>query len=541
MSEPPDGPRRPAPESSPTSGYGPAPEQGPPDSNQQVTEPPATPDERPALAERHLHPVAAALAALDSVRDAIVSVVVLVVIGSQSGRLGNLAAVLAVGGALIAVTLGIARWRAETYTVVDGTIRHRRGLISREETVVPLARVHSIDTAQGPLQRLFGVHELHVQTAGGGARGEIVLRAVEPSEARRLRTVAGLPADPVAPDRPRWRLGGRGLIAVGLTAPQLGILLPLAAGTAALADNIFGDTGIRDAAVDAAPTEASGIAMLALLVLVVLWAVAFAGSLVVYAGFSVVRDGDHLRIERGFLQRRATTVPLARVHAISVAEGPLRRPFGLCSVRLETAGYGSEAGAARTLFPLLRLADLDGQLAELVPGLALERATAPARQEVGGGPSPATLQAGARGAEALAPDGWRRPPQRALRRYLLPRVLVGLLAGAILTVAVPSLWPLLPALALAGVLVGVAAFRAAGWRLAGGRLAARHGALTRRTVLVSAGRLQDHSLAQTPFQRRARLATFSMTVASGTSAAVAHLDVAPSQALFDSLRPIPDS
>ncbi|NLT05655.1 MAG: PH domain-containing protein [Solirubrobacterales bacterium] len=499
-------------------------------------------DARPALAARHLHPVAAVLAALDNVRDAVVSVVVLLVIGSQSGRLGTMAAWLAVGGAALAVSVGYARWRAETYAVVDATIRHRHGLISRDETVVPLARVHSIDTAQGPLQRLFGVYELHVQTAGGGARGEIVLRAVDPGETARLRTAAGLAAEARTDDLPRWRLTTRDLLVVGVTAPQVGILLPLVGGAVALADSVLGESGAREALIERAPTEAGGLALLAAAALALIWLVAFAGALVAFAGFAVVRDGDHLRIERGFLQRRATSVPLARVQAVSVAEGLLRRPFGLCSVRLETAGYGREAGAARTLFPLLRTAELDSRLGDLVPGLAAatttsatpSRAAAPDRAPAGSPGAPAGAAA-----PPSADGDWQRPPGRALRRYLLPRTLAGLAAGALAAAIWPVAWPLAPVLALAGAAVGLAAFRAAGWRLAGGRLAARHGALNRRTVLVSAGRLQDHSLGQTPFQRRARLATFSITVASGTSAAVAHLDAAPAQALFDRLRPTP--
>ena len=43
-------------------------------------------------------------------------------------------------------------------------------LLSRKETDVPLGRVQAIDTVHGPLQRLFGVRGVHVQTAGGGAR-----------------------------------------------------------------------------------------------------------------------------------------------------------------------------------------------------------------------------------------------------------------------------------------------------------------------------------------------------------------------------------
>ena len=94
------------------------------------------------------------------------------------------------------------------------------------------------------------------------------------------------------------------------------------------------------------------------------------GSLVAFAGFTVTRDGDRLRIRRGLLQRREAAVPVRRVHGVRVVEGLLRRPFGLATLRVEVAGYAAEASAARTLFPLLRRDEVEPFLAELLPELA---------------------------------------------------------------------------------------------------------------------------------------------------------------------------
>jgi putative membrane protein len=465
---------------------------------------PEPPDGEP-LSPRRLHPAGALLAVLDNVRDALVSIVVLLVLGSQSGNLGPVAALLAVGGAIAAAAVGYARWRAETYEIADGAIRHRRGVISPDETVVPLSRVHSIDSGQGPIQRLFGVHELHVQTAGGGEKGEVVLRAVDEGEERRLRAAAGLP-DPVATDLPAWRLSTRGLLLVGLTAPQLGMLVPLLGGAAALLDDLLSDSA-RDTLIDRAPTGAAGIALLVVAVVAAAWLISFLGSIVAFAGFSVVRDGDRLRIRRGLLQRRATSAPLQRIHAVSIAEGPLRRPFGLCSVRLETTGYGKEPAAARTLFPLLRVDAVAEQLRHLVPALAAE------------------------------PQALERPPTRARRRYVLPEALAGLAVATIATAIWTPAWPAIPTLTLLFALDGLIRYRNAGWRLTPTTIALRRGSLTRRTLLANPTRLQDHSLAQTPLQHRAALADVSITVASGTNATVSDLDATTATTLFTRLRP----
>jgi len=463
--------------------------------------------EQPALEPRRLHPAGAVLSALDDVRNALFSLVVLLVLGSQSGNLGRLLVLVGVVGAGIAVAVGYLRWRAEYYEISDGAIRHRHGIVSPDETVVPLPRVHSIDTTQGPIQRLFGVDELHVQTAGGGEKGEIVLRAVSPAETATLRAAAGLP-EPTAADLPEWSLPLGGLLLVGLTAPQLGMLLPLVGGAIAVGNDLLGQNAANGLA-DRLPTNTAGILILIALAIAAAWLLSFLGSLVAFAGFSVTRDGDHLRIHRGFLQRKATSVPLRRIHAVSVAEGPFRRPFGLCSVRLETAGYGREAAAARTLFPLLSAAELDAQLAIFVPALAGD----------------------------AEPQAFQRPPARSIRRYILPGTITVLLLTIAATLAWPVAWPAIPILTALAALDGLARHRNAGWRLDSDRLLLRRGALTRRTLVARPTRLQDHSLSQNTLQRRAQLANLSITVASGTASTVPHLDSADATTLFNRLRP----
>jgi uncharacterized membrane protein YdbT with pleckstrin-like domain len=75
----------------------------------------------------------------------------------------------------------------------------------------------------------------------------------------------------------------------------------------------------------------------------------------------------------------------------------------------------------------------------------------------------------------------------------------------------------------------------AGWRLASGRLAVRTLGLGRETVLAPVALRESHTLAQTPFQRRARLADLHVEFGRGTDAQIHHLDAATARAAFDSL------
>ena len=56
------------------------------------------------------------------------------------------------------------RW----YIVTDRSLRVREGVIGIREMTVNFANIQNISISQGPLQRLLGISDLRVDTAGGG-------------------------------------------------------------------------------------------------------------------------------------------------------------------------------------------------------------------------------------------------------------------------------------------------------------------------------------------------------------------------------------
>jgi putative membrane protein len=458
---------------------------------------------------RRLHRAGIAIYALAALREAAFPLLALFAVAVLGG--GFDAAALARGltfavlGAVLSTILGYWRWYTTTWRVSADGIHHRRGVVSIKETDIPLGRIQSLDLEQGPVQRLFGVQALHVQTGGGGARGEIVLEALGHEDVRALRALVaeGHPELERAEPRPivERRLTRGRLLVAALTAGQIGVLLPALAGAGQLAENLVGNdpSSVR--------VEIDGVGQL-LLVLAALiaaaWLLSVLGAVVAFAGFTAGRDRDRLRIRRGFLQRRDATIPVPRVRAVKVVEGVLRRPFGLATLRIEVIGHAKEAAAAQTLFPLLRLGEIRPFLDELLPELA---------DDLGG----------------LQPL-----PRRARRRYVLPPAALGLAAGALawwLTPAGP--WPLLAAVPAGAY--GAVRFGAAGWRLDGGRLAVRSLRLARTTVLAPAAHRESHAIAQNLLQRPADLADLEVAFGKNTEARVRHLDAATATGLWQRL------
>jgi putative membrane protein len=397
-------------------------------------------------------------------------------------------------GAAIGLAAGIARWRSEWWWVDQDGIHHRHGVLTRQETTIPLERVQGIETVRGPIQRLFGVLALQIQAAGGGSRPEIVLRAVTPGDADALREALGSagPAPAPAPEvaRPERRLDARGLVVTALTAGRVGVLLPVVAALSQVVDDIAGSGAARALV----PSNAGEAMVLTAAVLAAAWLLSFLGAVVSYAGFTVTRDGDRLRTSRGLLQRREASIPVARVAGVRIVESLLRQPFGLAEVRIESAGYAREQRPARTLFPVVRLRDVPALLEELLPEQRLPSAPL------------------------------RRPPDRARRRYVLPPLALAVAIAAAAAIADPVAGLAALVLVPAAVALGLASHRAAGIALDRGVVVVRRRGLARTTLVADARRLQALTRSDTPLTRRAGLASLGVAVASGAALRVRHLE-----------------
>jgi putative membrane protein len=448
---------------------------------------------------RHLHPAAIAVEAVSSSLRLVLSVAVVVLLGG-----GSPVTVLVVGVVGIAVTLATARvrWRHTTYWIDEVALHLRSGVFTPDERIVPRSRVQAVDTGAGPLQRLFGVVELRVQTPGAGDKDEIVLTAVTLEEAAQVRRALGQPA-PSVPDE-RVRLGPRDLLLAALTGPQISAAVSAVAGVYALLDNAV-DISDGESLVARLDTVHE-IAIAAAAVLAGGYLLSFAGALVIFAGFEAERDREVLRIRRGLLSRRTQSIPLGRVDGVLIVESLLRGPLGLAALRIETAAHGEEHAAARTLMPLVRRRDAESIIARLVPALA------------------------------VAPGALEPPPRRALRRFILDQMVAGAVVGGAIAIFVPAAWPAAPALVLVGLASGLRDYRAAGMRLAGEIVIVREARVARRTLLARRHRLQEYALVRTPLQARARLADLSVTVGSGGSGRARNLEAATAESACAALR-----
>ncbi len=466
-----------------------------PDTVADRSPPPTPPDEHISLGG-HLHP---SVIVLWSVRTSAL-LVALWVAGSMER---------AVGLVLLGVILGTSwvRWRRFTWRVDAEGLVIEQGLLERKRRMIPIERIQAVQAVRKVRHRVFGVVGLRIE-AIGGSETEGQLDALTPGVARRVQQAllrrpgpagaAPTPsADGVAPTRPYQpsdvlvadtppgtvlaSCPPRMLLVAGLTGGRVGV----AAALIGLAQEIYGDR--VTSAVLSAP-ERLGVTVALLLVVGVVLAVfilSVAATAVAYWDFTLRRDGPLLRLQRGLLDERRDTVPLARVQSVTVEQNVLRRLFGLASVKMVVAGRaGDDGDLTSTLLPIGRKSDALRLVGEVFDAAALDRVD-------------------------LTPM-----PPGARSRRLARALAASALVTAVVALTVGWSWALAGvASAAVTVPIALASYRALGWALPDGMVVGRSGWLVRRTSVTPADATQSARLSSSPFQRRRGLATLRLEIA----------------------------
>lgn len=95
-----------------------------------------------------------------------------------------LLAVLLASSAIEVIAAPPIRYRIHRWEVTDEAVYTRRGWISREQRIAPLARVQTVDTKQGALMRYFGLSSITVTTASSA--GAIQIDCLDDEVAHRV-------------------------------------------------------------------------------------------------------------------------------------------------------------------------------------------------------------------------------------------------------------------------------------------------------------------------------------------------------------------
>ncbi|WP_328722316.1 PH domain-containing protein [Streptomyces sp. NBC_00247] len=407
-----------------------------------------------------------------------------------------------------AVLVDHVRWRRTRYRIGVAHVDLHSGLLLVRRRSLALDRVRTVDLTARPLLRVLGLVTVRIGT-GEHRDGESTLRLdpVTRAEGERLRRLLlARDADGAVGERhgelavldPRWIR----YAPVSFVAPMLG---GAAAGGVMQVSEWAGAQG------DVVHWTVELFRALPLFwTLAVLVAAALltgaAGALGLWTemwwNYRLEREpGGTLRVRRGLLTSRSTTVEEARLRGAELVEPLGVRLFGAARVDAITTGLADDEEAKEashsTLLPAVPRPE-----AERIVAAVLREESAPTAAPLTGHPRAAL----------------GRRLRRALAVALTPVALLAVLG----TVTTPVLlWTALGCAAV-GVPVAVAlardAYRSLGHVLTGRHLVTRSGTVRRSTAALERSGVIGWTIRQSYFQRRAGLADITATTAAGTGA-----------------------
>lgn len=418
--------------------------------------------------------------------------------------------------AAVGVSLGyaVAYYRRFEYALTSDTFDVSWGVFSRRDREIPYRRIQNVSISRNIVQRLVGIAEVRVETAGGDQSAEVHLRYVSDAEARRLQeaiTDRKREAGPeTADDLPEEEEAGEELFAI--TSRELALLGVVSFDLRLVGLVLVAATFLDPSTLSEVFVAIPAVALAPVAIVAIYLVGAIVGGIVAvtnYYDFRLHRLRDELRYQRGLLQQFSGSIPFEKIQSMSIEENVLARRVGYASLHIETAGYSpNETSGSQTAIPLAK-ADRVTRLAGSI--------------------------------EAFDPPTFSRPPKRARRRYVgrYSLAILGLTVVAVgleVVDVLPFAWYYPLALLVLTPVAAHLKWRNLGYDLQEDHVITRAGFWNRRTFVVPYHRMQTVFQRQTIFQRRWNLASVRIDTAGsralvGQDAVAYDLDVATAAAL----------
>lgn len=445
--------------------------------------------------DQRFHPLTILFALGGELRNFLLPAVFATITASEGNEVERFLLVFFVPGAVVAVT----RYFFSTYRYDATELVVRTGIIFKNERHIPYARIQSVDAVQNVLHRAFGVVDVKVQTGTTGqAEATLSVLPFVALDEMRKRVFEGRPSSPVALED----TASIPTHEVSAHAPVAQTLLTLSLRDCALAgllDNrgwvvigaVWGlafESGITNRLEDMEFAGWTVYASAALGLIVIAPLLSMGWAMVRLYGFHLTLRGSDLRTEYGALTRVTATIPLRRIQAIKIHQGPGHIWFQRASVRVETAG-GSSSGRASSerewVAPIVTLADLPAFVAIVLP--EVDVASLP----------------------------WKGVEPGAVRRRSVVALGVAVVLGGASAPWLGFGWAagVIALLAVLGLINARLTVAALGWAQTDRLIAFKSGWIRRSMTIVPFSKIQAVELDESPFDRRHHMASLRVDTA----------------------------
>src|SRR5699024_6653828 len=232
----------------------------------------------------------------------------------------------------------IASWYRFTYRVEEDELRIEHGIFIRKQRDISKNRIQSIDLTQSVIHRIFKLVKVKIETASSGQGAEAAVKAVSREEGE----LSDFSSEEEQTTYPSDTITTKRLFLAGTTSGSIGVLLALAAVFFSQIEQFIPEDFFDETLKWVVGLSLIFIIGLVSIVLLVLYVLGIAGTMIKYGKFTITKNKDELFITRGLLEKKQITIPLKRIQAVGIEESLLRQPFGFATVFVEVAGGSLE-------------------------------------------------------------------------------------------------------------------------------------------------------------------------------------------------------
>lgn len=448
--------------------------------------------------KHRLHPIAALLGFLKSLKDLIIPIIVFFFIGNNdSDSFVQLLKYIGIGVIFLWVVMkSFLSWYRFTYYIEHGELRIEYGVFVRNKRYIPKERVQTIDVTAGLIQRMFGLVKLQIETAGGTADAEAVLNAITTSEAGRIRTLLTDASEKEFTQveealvleenyNEKYTISPKNLLILASTSGGIGVILSAIGAFLSQIDNIIPYEKLFHNLEDMFHFSVMFFVVIGMIGIFLAWLLSIMGTLLKYGNFTLERKSDELIISTGILEKRQITLPITKIQAVRIKQNPLRKILGFAAVYVESAGAssGKEADQSTILFPIIKDNQINQHLLKFV-------------------------------SEYELPSDYTSLPKRALVRLVLRVILPVVPVIAALTFFLRP-WGVISLIFFPlACLLGYYQFKGAGFIVKGTQLSMKSRIFSTTVVLIHKRKIQAFESSQSFLQKRSRLQTIMVSIKS---------------------------
>jgi uncharacterized membrane protein YdbT with pleckstrin-like domain len=235
------------------------------------------------------------------------------------------------------------------------------GVLNKTKTIIQLSKIQQVNINQSLLQRIIGVYELDVDTAGSSKK-EGKIKAISHSLAlalkARLIENEKIEADSEKPElesqietageRPFMTISFLSLLKVGITSNyvrSLGLILAFFATLYENGKNFLASSDFDEKKLDAYLDKSAAIQSVAIIIFLLLCSILIINLIRVifrYYGYKIARQNGSLLLSFGLLSTKSTIIKPEKVQIVTITRNFFQKKMNILELKIKQATSGEK-------------------------------------------------------------------------------------------------------------------------------------------------------------------------------------------------------